>query len=129
VRIKYIAAFYVVVSFLGSTGGNAGGNIAHLGGALVGWLYISQLRSGNDLGAWIIGFINWIKSFFIATPKIKVTHRSAPKQSKARTKAPGSDSAKSEQEEIDAILDKISHSGYDSLSKEEKQKLFNASKK
>ena len=129
VRIKYIAAFYVVVSFLGSTGGNAGGNIAHLGGALIGWLYISQLRSGTDLGAWIIGFINWVKSFFVATPKIKVTHRSAPKQSRPRTSASTSSGGKTEQEEIDAILDKISHSGYDSLSKEEKQKLFNASKK
>ncbi|MEQ8469643.1 MAG: rhomboid family intramembrane serine protease [Marinoscillum sp.] len=127
VRIKYIAAFYVVVSFLGSTGGNAGGNIAHLGGALVGWLYISQLRSGTDIGAWIIGFINWVKSFFVASPKIKVTHRSAPKQSKSRKTTSGA--SKPEQEEIDAILDKISQSGYDSLTKEEKQKLFNASKK
>ncbi|WP_421873645.1 rhomboid family intramembrane serine protease [Marinoscillum sp.] len=128
VRIKYIAAFYVVISFLGSVGGNAGGNIAHLGGALMGWLFIAQLRNGNDLGAWVIGFINWVKSFFVATPKIKVTHRSAPKKSKPRSKSSGS-SSKTEQEEIDAILDKISHSGYDSLTKEEKQKLFNASKK
>ncbi|MEQ9304819.1 MAG: rhomboid family intramembrane serine protease [Marinoscillum sp.] len=128
VRIKYIAAFYVVVSFLGSTGGNAGGNIAHLGGALIGWLYISQLRSGTDLGAWIIGIINWVKSFFVASPKIKVTHRSAPRQSKAR-KSNGTASSKPEQAEIDSILDKISQSGYDSLTKEEKQKLFNASKK
>ncbi|REE01505.1 rhomboid family intramembrane serine protease [Marinoscillum furvescens] len=127
VRIKYIAAFYVVISFLGSTGGNAGGNIAHLGGALMGWLYIAQLRNGTDLGTWIIATMNWFKSFFVPSPKIKVTHRSAPKQSKARKSA--ASSAKTEQEEIDAILDKISQSGYDSLTKEEKQKLFNASKK
>ena len=126
VKIKYIATFYVVVSFLGSTGGNAGGNIAHLGRALIGWLYISQLRSGTDIGAWIIGFMEWVKSFFVASPKIKVTHRGEPAKSKPRKSAAGS---KSEQEEIDAILDKISQSGYDSLSKEEKQKLFNASKK
>ncbi|MFT4834346.1 MAG: membrane associated rhomboid family serine protease [Marinoscillum sp.] len=123
VRIKYIAGFYVVLSFLGSTGGNAGGNIAHLGGALAGWLYISQLKSGNDLGAWVISFIDWVKSFFVASPKIKVTHRKAEKTTTKR-----SSSTKTEQEEIDAILDKISQSGYDSLSKDEKQKLFNASK-
>ncbi len=123
VRIKYIAGFYVVLSFLGSTGGNAGGNIAHLGGALAGWLYISQLKSGNDLGAWVISFIDWVKSFFVASPNIKVTHRKAEKTTTKR-----SSSTKTEQEEIDAILDKISQSGYDSLSKDEKQKLFNASK-
>lgn len=125
VRIKYIAAFYVIISFLGSTGGNAGGNIAHLGGALMGWLFISQLQSGNDLGAWVIGTINWVKSFFVSSPKIKVTHRGTS----SKTKAAKHSSPHSDQEEIDAILDKISHSGYDSLSKEEKQKLFNASKK
>jgi len=125
VKIKYIAAFYVVLSFLGSTGGNAGGNIAHLGGALMGWLYISQLKSGNDFGKWIISVIDWVKSFFVTSPKIKVTHRSAPKNTQSRKQ----NNTKTEQEEIDAILDKISHSGYDSLSKEEKQKLFNASKK
>lgn len=131
VKIKYIAAFGVFASFMLSTGGNAGGNIAHLGGALVGWLYVSQLRNGTDLGAWIISFINWVKSFFMATPKIKVTHRSAKKQSRTRAKSSGASTAptSTDQEEIDAILDKISQSGYDSLTKEEKQKLFNASKK
>lgn len=128
VRIKYIAAFYVVLSFLGSTGGNAGGNIAHLGGALMGWIYISQLKKGTDWGAWVIAFIGWVQSFFVASPKIKVTHRGAPKESMPRTKSASANS-KTEQEQIDAILDKISQSGYDSLTKEEKQQLFNASKK
>lgn len=126
VRIKYIAAFYVVISFLGSTGGNAGGNIAHLGGALVGWLYISQLKGGTDIGAWVISFIAWVKSFFVSSPKIKVTHRGNTASAKPRKSTAA---GKTEQEEIDAILDKISHSGYDSLTKDEKQKLFNASKK
>ncbi len=129
VKIKYIAAFYVVISFLGSTGGNAGGNIAHLGGALIGWLYISQLKNGTDLGAWIIRIIDWVKSFFVASPKIKVSHRSTSKKQRSNPKATKTKNGRSEQEEIDAILDKISQSGYDSLSKEEKQKLFNASKK
>ena len=130
VKIKYIAAFYVVISFLGSTGGNAGGNIAHLGGALMGWLYISQLRKGSDIGAWVIAFIYWVKSFFVSSPKIRVTHRGEPKRKARAKKAPVSATPqKTEQDEIDAILDKISQSGYDSLTKEEKQKLFNASKK
>lgn len=130
VRIKYIAAFYVIVSLLGSTGGNAGGNIAHLGGAIVGWLYISQMRKGTDLGAWIIGFIGWVKSFFVASPRIKVTHRGGSRKSeKGKKRTVKVDAPSTDQEEIDAILDKISQSGYESLTKEEKQKLFNASKK
>lgn len=128
VKIKYIAAFYVVVSLLGSTGGNAGGNVAHLGGALVGWLYISQLKSGHDIGSWVISFIDWMKSFFTSSPKIKVTHRGEPKRKTSRYRKSGP-VPKTEQDEIDAILDKISQSGYDSLTKDEKQKLFNASKK
>lgn len=130
VKIKYIAAFYVVLSFLGSVGGNAGGNIAHLGGALMGWLYISQLKSGNDIGAWIIRFIYWVKSFFVPSSKIKVSHRQNPSRKTTRkTTVNVSGSGHADQDEIDAILDKISQSGYDSLTKEEKQKLFNASKK
>ena len=50
VRIKYIAIFYVFLSFAQSTGSNAGGELAHLGGAAIGYLYIIQLRRGTDLG-------------------------------------------------------------------------------
>ncbi len=131
VKIKYIAAFYVVLSVLGSSGGNAGGNIAHiahLGGAAIGWLFISQIRKGNDIGAWVIAVTDWVSSFFVSKPKIKVTHKSNRATTK-NTYASSSTVEKPDQVEIDAILDKISHSGYDSLSKEEKQKLFNASKK
>ncbi|MFT7233997.1 MAG: membrane associated rhomboid family serine protease [Cyclobacteriaceae bacterium] len=128
IRIKYIAAFYVVLSIMGSTGGNAGGNIAHLGGALVGWLYIAQLKNGSDIGAWVIVFIDWVKSFFVSHPKIKVTHKAERTGPRNASASKSSGISKPAQEEIDAILDKISHSGYDSLSKEEKQKLFNASK-
>ncbi len=130
VKIKYIAIFYVFMSFIGSTGANAGGEIAHLGGALIGWIYISQLNKGTDLGGWIISFISFVKSMFKPQPKIKVTHRSGNRRpSKKESKAKTSESGNTPQAEIDAILDKISEKGYESLSKDEKQKLFNASKK
>jgi membrane associated rhomboid family serine protease len=128
VKIKYIAAFFVVISFLGATGGNAGGNIAHLGGAAIGWIFIVQLRKGNDIGNWVVVFTEWVGSLFESKPKIKVTHKSTKTTNNGYSQAASSVS-KPDQDEIDAILDKISHSGYDSLSKEEKQKLFNASKK
>ena len=130
VKIKYIAIFYVFMSFIGSTGANAGGEIAHLGGAFIGWLYISQLNKGSDIGSWVISFIQMVKSMFKPQPKIKVTHRAGNKRpSKKSSKSASAGANKTPQSEIDAILDKISASGYESLTKDEKQKLFNASKK
>jgi hypothetical protein len=126
VRIKYIALFYIIISFMGSVGGNAGGNIAHLGGALIGYVYIKQLQSGNDIGKWVIGLMDFFKSFFTKQSNIKVTHKSNRATSRGSSKNTNS---QPEQAEIDSILDKISQSGYESLSQAEKQKLFNASKK
>ena len=123
VRIKYIAAIYIFISFLGSVGENSGGNIAHLGGALMGFVYIKQLQAGNNWGSWITSILYGIKNLFKPRPKVKVTYR---KTEKTKTASP---SSKASQEEIDAILDKISDRGYESLSKDEKEKLFNASKK
>jgi len=135
VKIKYIAAVVVFLSIIGTTGANAGGEFAHLGGAAMGWLFISQVRKGNDIGGWVISSIHFIRDLFKPQPKIRVSHRSRPKK-KSRTYASAGRSAAKKaghadttsQDEIDAILDKISQSGYESLSKEEKQKLFNASK-
>jgi hypothetical protein len=133
VKIKYIALFYVILAFAGSTGYNAGGELAHLGGAALGFVYIKQLQGGTDWGKWIHSFIAFFKSFFVRQPKVKVSYRSNPKTKKktaGKTASAGSKSAEeTSQEEIDAILDKISQFGYESLSKDEKQKLFNASKK
>lgn len=140
VKIKYIALFYVVFkSFAGLDGPNAGGELAHLGGALVGYFYIIQLRKGNDIGGWISGFLDWTKGLFERKPKIRVTHKQRTftggnqggftQPRSAKTTKNTATRTVTEQEEIDAILDKISERGYESLSKEEKQKLFNASKK
>jgi membrane associated rhomboid family serine protease len=124
VRIKYIVLFYIVVSFIGSVGPNAGGNLAHLGGALIGYVYVKQLQVGVNWGAWITATLEWIKGLFQSKSKVKVSYRKsepAPKKANNFTKAT--------QEEIDIILDKISDKGYESLTKDEKEKLFNASKK
>lgn len=123
VRIKYIAAFYIVVSFLGSVGPNEGGNVAHLGGALIGFIYIKQLQAGVNLGNWVTSTLDWCKSLFKAKPAVKVTYRK-DSASKKSSKPPTVS-----QDEIDTILDKISDGGYESLTKDEKEKLFNASKK
>lgn len=126
VKIKYIAAITIFLSFLGTIGSNAGGNIAHLGGALMGFLYLKQLQSGINWGSWITVTLDWFKDLFKEKPKVKVSYRKErPTTSKAHpVNQPGFT-----QEEIDRILDKISAGGYESLTKEEKEKLFNASKK
>jgi membrane associated rhomboid family serine protease len=111
VRLKWLVLFFVIIDFLGIAGANAGGELAHLGGALFGFVYIKQLQRGND---WI-GAIN---KLFQKRSKLKVAAKNNSKNG----------SNKPRQEEIDRILDKISQSGYDSLSKQEKEILFRASK-
>lgn len=133
VKIVYIAAFYVLLSFANSIGENAGGEIAHLGGAMLGFGYIFLLRKGWDLGMPIQKIGLFFENLF---------RRRAPKVSyrRATSTATGSRSTKPEQmqagakdvlsqEEVDKILDKIAEKGYEGLTKEEKRKLFEYSKK
>ncbi|MCB2379770.1 rhomboid family intramembrane serine protease [Hymenobacter sp. BT635] len=126
VKIKYIALVVVLVSLAGINGGNPGGEIAHLGGALIGFLFIKQLQAGRDLGRPVQAVGDFVANIVSGRPRMSVTHRSRPAEPAATKK---SNLARPEQEEIDLILDKISRSGYESLSKEEKQKLFKASQK
>ena len=127
VRIKYIAAAYVFLSFLGIAGGNSGGALAHLGGALLGWIYIVQLKKGMYLGA----PIDAVFDLFRPTNKTpKKQNASTNKYASAKkTKKKNTPKTTDSQHDIDAILDKISASGYDSLSREEKEILFRMSKK
>ncbi len=121
VRIKYIAAFFIFVSFIGSVGMNAGGNLAHLGGALLGYVFVKQLKNGRDLGKPISAVSAFINKLFTRR-KFKVSYRNSDKNFNHEDKEP-------DQKEIDAILDKISKSGYSSLTKREKERLFRASSK
>ncbi len=126
VKIKYIAIFYVVLSLLYVRQGvNFGGNIAHLGGAAMGFVYIKQLQQGSNWGAWVTAFLDWVKGLVKPQSKVKVSYRS-DKQQKQKPKQPAE---KISQDEIDTILDKISVGGYESLTRDEKEKLFDASKK
>lgn len=134
VRIKYIAIFYVLMSFAQTIGANAGGNLAHLGGAALGFLFIKQLQAGADMGKPVHWFLMFVKSFFVHQPKVHVSYKrsaseKATMKKKAKVKKTSSFSSNVSQEEIDAILDKISQHGYESLSKDEKQKLFSAGEK
>ncbi|EAY29542.1 rhomboid family intramembrane serine protease [Microscilla marina] len=135
VRIKYIAALLVLLSVFQLRGMNAGGQVAHLGGALMGYLFVVSLNRGTDLGGWIHYIIDGFTGLFRKKSKMKVTYRSkvaanaGTNYANANRNSVNAGNGTPDQAEIDAILDKISESGYESLSKEEKQQLFNASKK
>ena len=72
VKIKYIALFYVVLSFSQTVGANAGGEWAHLAGAAIGYIYIKQMQKGQDLGRWIPQIISFFKSFSRNPQKLKL---------------------------------------------------------
>jgi membrane associated rhomboid family serine protease len=129
VRIKYIAFFFFIISLAGTVGVNAGGGIVHLGGALLGYLYIKQLQAGRDWGTPIDATVEFFQNLFKRTekPTIKVVHRQ--KETAFGSSSSNVGNAYPDDDEVDEILDKISRSGYESLTKEEKQKLFKASQK
>ncbi|WP_044172179.1 rhomboid family intramembrane serine protease [Flectobacillus major] len=128
VRIKYIAFFLLLISLAGSIGANAGGGIVHLGGALLGYIYIKQLQAGRDFGAPIDAIVDFFQGLFRRTekPKIKVAYR---QKESTYSGSISNHAGFPDDDEVDEILDKISRSGYESLTKEEKQKLFKASQK
>ncbi len=124
IRLKYIAIFFVVLDLISIDQGNPGGHLAHLGGAMWGFIYGSLLKKGKD-PALVIGFyLDRFARIFKKKPRFRVEYtRGRPldddEYNQQRAK---------KQKQIDLILDKISKSGYDSLTKEEKELLFKAGK-
>ncbi len=126
VKLWALALIYILVSISGLDGQNSGGNIAHLGGALLGFLYTKQLENGLDIGKWIDQLIDFFTNIF--KPKSKSNLKTVYKNNSINRK-PTHKESKQKQQQIDSILDKISKSGYDSLNKEEKDFLFKSGNK
>jgi membrane associated rhomboid family serine protease len=125
VRLKYIALTAFVLNSLLDMSSNTGGKIAHIGGAAFGLIYALQYRKGNDLTRGLTGILDSLLSFF--TPKTKQFVKVAYKRPVSDVVY--NDVKVKDQQRVNEILDKISRSGYESLSKEEKDFLFNSSKK
>lgn len=130
VRLKYFALFIVLFDILYVGSNNAGGHIAHLGGALAGWWFASGMNKGYDITRWANVCMDAVARLFSKhkrkprKPKMKVhtnNSRTADYEYNARKKA--------QTDEVDRILDKLKQSGYSSLSDEEKHRLFDASKR
>lgn len=117
VRLKYLALATVFIDIISIPVSNAGGHIAHLGGALFGFLYVVMLRRGTDLAK---PFYSLASIKFPQRNRMKVTYRSHNADYDYNYRKA------QKQKQIDDILDKIACSGYDSLTKEEKDILFKA---
>ncbi len=141
VQLKWIAAVVVILDFISIPNGNAGGQIAHLGGAFYGFIYVTQYRNGNDLSKPFYAIWDGIRNFFDFSSKqqkkkkskVKMAYKNDEKirenrKSSSNKSTSNTQSAKEKQEKIDEILDKIGRSGYPSLTDEEKAFLFKYSK-
>ncbi len=124
VRLKYIALVLVGIDLISIPNMDHTAHIAHIGGAIYGFFYIRQLQKGKDWSTGFNNLLNKLSDILKTKPKIKVVH----KNSRPLSDEQYSDYKKTKQEIIDQILDKISKSGYESLSKEEKEILFKMSK-
>lgn len=132
IRLKYLALVVVLTDLLFLTSGNAGGHIAHLGGALAGLWFAASLSKGTVITSWINKILDGIASLFDKKtwrrkPKMKV-HYGNGRPERERDYDYNA-KKKSQSDEIDRILDKLKKSGYESLTTEEKKSLFDASKK
>jgi hypothetical protein len=125
VKLQYLAIAFVLLDIIQIPYGNAGGHLAHLGGAALGFFYARKLQQGSDIGEPFGRFIDRLVDWFQSKPKMKTVYKSktstSPKSFHSEVDV--------NQKKIDKILDKISASGYESLSKEEKEFLFKAGKK
>lgn len=125
-KIIYIAIFMFVIDFISlDSDSNPGGHIAHIGGAVMGYIFAKQYLKGKDITRWLNKMIDSIVNLTKPRPskKMKVKYK------KTETDHQYNQRRHNETEEIDRILDKIKASGYSSLSAEEKKRLFDASKK
>jgi membrane associated rhomboid family serine protease len=126
VKLWHVAFVILLVDLIQMPLDNTGGHLAHLGGALFGFIYIKLLQTGKDITKPFSALLDTFANLFKPKKKtpFKKVHRNATKNV-VNSSVSNKDFA---QKQIDDILDKISKSGYDSLTKEEKEFLFKAGK-
>jgi membrane associated rhomboid family serine protease len=127
VKIKWIATALVFISVAAINQKNTGGEITHIGGAVLGFVFVKMLNLGRDMGRPVEAVFDWFGRVSSPKSSMRVTHRQPVAASTRGGNSKTTAAPVADQDEIDLILDKISRSGYESLSKDEKQKLFRAS--
>ena len=133
VKLKYIALVSIAIDLYSVRSANAGGHIAHLGGALAGYLFVSNIKNSKDITFWVQSVVDRVVDFFgkkSGKARMRVKYRRPKTAAKARpeTDEQYRNRRAADQIEVDRILDKIKRGGYDSLSKAEKRTLFEAGK-
>lgn len=128
VKLWHITAIILIVDLVQLRSGNMGGHISHLAGAFFGFVYIKLLQNGTDLSIVVSKTLDFFTNLFRKSPA--TPFRTVHKNYKKPTEKPISRIVTKDktQQQIDEILDKISQSGYDCLTKEEKEFLFKAGK-
>lgn len=124
VKLRYLGIAFLLLDIVQIPYGNAGGHLAHLGGAILGFYYVKQLKNGKDIGKPFKNFIDKIINIFRKKPKMRTVYKKEKSQ-KINKKV---SNAGEKQKRIDRILDKISISGYESLTQAEKDFLFKVGK-
>ena len=124
VKLRYLGIAFLLLDIVQIPYGNAGGHLAHLGGAILGFYYVKQLKNGKDIGKPFKNFIDKIINIFLRKPKMRTVY-TREKSQKINKKV---SDAGEKQKRIDRILDKISISGYESLTQAEKDFLFKVGK-
>jgi len=124
VKLWHITAVLLLLDLLQIQMNNTGGHIAHLSGAFFGYIYIKLLQNGTDLSR-IVDSIGNMFTKRKASPfkKVHINRKINPTKRESKIVVKGKT-----QQQLDEILDKISQSGYDSLTAEEKEFLFKAGK-
>ncbi len=120
IKLRWVAIISVVISFFGLPLKNGGGEMAHLGGALGGYLFFFFEKQGRDITLFVTKIIDFFVNIFRPRPKMKTTRFNPSKMAPEEYNQRKAETMK----EIDLILDKIKSSGYDSLTSNEKKKLF-----
>jgi membrane associated rhomboid family serine protease len=128
VKLWHITLVILVIDLMQLGIDNTGGHIAHLAGAFFGFVFIKLLENGTDLSKIISNTIHFFVNLFStsSTTPFKKVHKNYKKPVEKKTSKIITKDKK--QQQIDEILDKISRSGYDCLSKEEKDFLFQSGK-
>jgi len=125
VKLMHIGIAFVAIDVLGLFSDNQGGHIAHLGGVFLGYWYAKQLLKGKDIGKPFERVMDSFTSVFKKKSNLKTAYKS---KTKVGGYTKGEFNEFNKQKQINLILDKISKSGYESLTKEEKAFLFRAGK-
>ncbi|MGD8747257.1 MAG: rhomboid family intramembrane serine protease [Balneolaceae bacterium] len=125
IEARYVVAGLIALNLLLLNGGDGVAHVVHLGGAAIGYMLMKAQNKGYELSRWILPF----EQFWYRLKGVYQKQKTQTRNSNMYSVSDVEIIDESDQSELDEILEKISQKGYDGLTKEEKRKLFELSKK